>query len=101
MFKVKRSYVENEATPEQVRSVEAPGFFGFQEIICHLIFGVKMDFSRKCRMVANGSTADSPSSLTHPSVVSRDSVLIDFFIAELNDLDVMACNIGNAYLNAP
>ena len=30
MLKVKIAYVENKATPEQVRSVEAPGFVGFQ-----------------------------------------------------------------------
>ena len=63
-LKVKIAYVENEATLEQVRSGEAPWFVGFQEITCHLIFDVKMDFSRKCWMVANGSTAEAPSSLT-------------------------------------
>ena len=52
-------------------------------------------------MVANGSTTEAPSSLTYSSVVTRDSVRIAFLIAELNDLDVMACDVGNAYLNAP
>ena len=88
-------------TPEQVRSAEAPWFVGFQEINCHHIFDVKMDFSKKCRMVANGSTTEDPSSLTYSSVVSKDSVRIAFLIAELNDLEVMACDVGNAYLNTP
>ena len=90
MLKVKIVYAENETTPEQVRSGEAPGFVGFQEITCHLIFDVKMDFSRKCWMVANGSTTEAPSSLTYSSVVSRDSVGIAFLIADLNDMDAVA-----------
>jgi hypothetical protein len=34
-------------------------------------------------------------------VVSRESVRIAFLIAALNDLDGMAADIGNAYLNTP
>ena len=53
MLKVKVAYEENEATPEQVRSGEAKGFIGFQEITCHLIFDVKIDFTLKARWVKN------------------------------------------------
>jgi hypothetical protein len=42
---------------------------------------------------------EAPTSLTYSSIVSRDSVKIAFMIAALNDLDIMACDIGNAYLN--
>ena len=101
MLKVKIAYVDNEATPEKLRSGEAPGFVGFQKITCHLIFDVKMYFSSKCWMVANGSTTEDPSSLTYSSVVSKDSVRIAFLIAELNDLEVMDCDVGNVYLNTP
>ena len=52
-------------------------------------------------MVANGATTETPSSLTYYSVVSKDSVFVAFIIAELNDLDVMTCDVGNSYLNAP
>ena len=44
---------------------------------------------------------EAPASLTYSSVVSRDSVKIAFLYGALNDLDIMVCNIGNAYLNAP
>jgi len=44
---------------------------------------------------------ETPSSITYSSVVSRESVKIAFLIAALNDLDIMSCDIGNAYLNAP
>ncbi|KAL7515969.1 hypothetical protein ACHAWF_000018, partial [Thalassiosira exigua] len=60
-----------------------------------------MDFTCKARFVANGSTTDTPSTLTYSSVVSRDSVRIALLVAALNDLDIFACDIGNAYLNAP
>ena len=46
-------------------------------------------------------TTEAPASLTYSSVVSRDSVKIAFLVGAINDLDIMACNIGNAYLNAP
>ena len=38
--------------------------------------------------------------MTYLSVVSRDSVQIARAIAALNDLDVLACDIHNAYLTA-
>eukprot|EP00957_Ditylum_brightwellii_P193879 14764817-Ditylum_brightwellii.AAC.1 len=60
-----------------------------------------MDFTRKARFVANGAKTEAPASITYSSVVSRDSVKLAFLIAALNDLDVLACDIGNAYLNAP
>ena len=75
-------------------------FFGFQDIGCHLIFDVKMDFTRKARFVAGGHTTEAPSSITHYSVVSRDSVQLAFTIAALNGVDVMSCNLENTYLNA-
>ena len=53
-------------------------------------------------MVADGhKLARDSSAPTYASVVSRESVRILFTIASLNDLDVMAADISNAYLNAP
>ena len=102
MSKVRVAYKPHETyTPEQVRKNEAPELTGYQEISCHLIFDVKMDFTRKARFVANGSTTEAPISMTYSSVVSRDSVRLAFLIAALNDLDIMSCDIGNAYINAP
>jgi len=43
---------------------------------------------------------EAPTSLTYPSVVSRDSVKIAFLIAALNDIDILACGIKNACLDA-
>lgn len=76
---------------------------GIQEIKCHMIFYVKMDgnFTRKARLVAGGHVTETPASITYSSVVSRDSVRTAFMLAALNDLDVFAADVGNAYLNAP
>jgi hypothetical protein len=65
-----------------------------------MIFDIKMDFTRKARFVAGGHTTETPASTTYSSVVSRDSVRIAFMFAALNDLDILAADVGNAYLNA-
>jgi Reverse transcriptase (RNA-dependent DNA polymerase) len=89
------------ATPEDVRAGRAKQMIGYQEIKCHVIFDVKMDFTRKARFVAGGHLTDTPGSITYSSVVSRDSIRIAFLVAGLNDLDVLAGDVTNAYLNAP
>ena len=88
-------------TPQQVREGKAATLIGYQEIKCHVIFDVKMDFTRKARFVAGGHMTTTPDSLTYSSVVSRDSIRIAFLVAGLNDLDVLAGDVTNAYLNAP
>ena len=76
---------------------------GFTKINCHIIFDIKMgeNFRRKARLVAGGHLTEAPSSITYSSVVSRDSVRIALLIAALNDLNILACDIQNAYLTAP
>jgi len=73
---------------------------GYQRIRCHMIFDVKMDFTRKARFVAGGHTTETPTALTYSSVVSRDSVRLILLTAALNDVPLLAADIGNAYLNA-
>ena len=99
--KVKVAWKADEKfTPEQIRSQKTNKYIGFQEIGCHLIFYVKMNFTRKSRFVAGVHTTEAPSVITYSSVVSRDSVRLAFMIAGLNGLDIMSCGIENAYLNA-
>jgi hypothetical protein len=74
---------------------------GFQEIGCHIVFDIKMDFTRKARFCAGGHNTNTPVVMTYSSVVLRDSVWIGFMLVVLNGLDVMACDLENAYLNAP
>ena len=75
---------------------------GYQETKCHLIFDIKMreNFRCKAHLVAGGHMADTPTTLTYYSVVLRDSVRIALTIAALNEIDILSCDIQNAYLSA-
>jgi hypothetical protein len=74
----------------------------YKDLRCHMIFGVKMeDFHRNARFVAGGHTTDTPHNMTYASVVSRESVIIYFTSAALNDVDVNMNDIENAYLTSP
>ena len=74
---------------------------GSQFVDCFMHFEVKMDFRRKARLVAGGHVTTTPETSTYAGVVSRESVRIAFLIAALNDLDILAADIQNAYLTAP
>ena len=89
--------------PQQIRSDRKKHLVGYKEITCHFVFDIKLDgsFTRKARFCANGSKTDVPKSLSYSSVVSRESVRIAFLLASLNDVEVSACDISGAYLNAP
>jgi len=68
-----------------------------------MVFDIKMDsdLTRKACFVARGHTTMDPNTTTYSSIVSRESVQIAFLITALNNLDIFAVDIGNAYLNAP
>ena len=87
----------------QLYESDPKSLIGYQEVKCHMIFDVKLgeNFRRKARLVCQGNKTETPSSVTYSSVVSRDSVHICLTIAALNDLQVMAADIQNAYLSAP
>jgi hypothetical protein len=76
---------------------------GYKRITGHIIFDVKLgeNFRRKARFVADGHLTTVPESMTYSTVVSRDSVRILLLIAALNDLDLQAADIQNAFLTAP
>ena len=79
--------------------VQAPP--GWHKVTGHLVFDVKMDFTRKARWVLDGHKTPDPLGSTYAGVVSRESVRIAFTYAALNGLDVCAVDILNAYLQAP
>jgi hypothetical protein len=85
----------------EVLPVGAPPPVGHTKIGCHIIWDVKADFTRKARYVAEGYRTDPPAALCYASVVSRESVRLAFLIAALNDLDVLAADLGNAFINSP
>ena len=63
-----------------------------KEIPLRMIFDVKMNFTRKARLVAGGHLTDPPEALTYSRLA--------FMLAKLNGLDMIMTNIGKAYLNA-
>ena len=72
-----------------------------KKINYHFIFDVKMDLTRKARLVAGGHlNRDVPKYASYSSVVSRESIRICFTLAALNDQEIISGDIGNAYLNA-
>ena len=74
---------------------------GWRKTTGHLVWDVKMDFTRKARWVLDGHKTPDPIGSTYAGVVSRESVRIAFTYAALNGLDVFAADIRNAYLQAP
>ena len=77
----------------------------YQKVTCHMIFDVKMldsdgIFRRKARYVAGSYTKETPGALTYASTVSQYSVRIVITLAALDGLDVLACDVQNAYLTA-
>ena len=75
---------------------------GYQFMKCHMIFDIKFgeNFCHKAQLVAGGHMTETPATLTYSSVVLCDSVRIALTVAALNDLQVMSCDIQNAYLTA-
>ena len=74
---------------------------GWSKASRHMIWNVKMDFTRKARWVKDRHRTADPIGSNYAGVVSRDSVRIAFTYAALNGLDICAANIQNAYIQAP
>ena len=73
---------------------------GYKKIRTHLIYAVKHDGRHKSRMVADSHLTDIPVESVYSGVVSLRGLRMVMFLAELNDLDTCATDIGNAYLEA-
>ena len=93
-------YVRPEFEVFEGRKEDLP--IGYQIIKCHMIFDVKLgeNFRRKSRLVGGGHMTTAPTSATYSSVVLCDSLRIALMVTALNGLDILACDIQNAYLTA-
>ena len=67
----------------------------------HIIFDVKMDFTRKTRWVKDGHKTPDLETSSFAGVVSCDSIRIALTHMALLRLPVLGANICNAYLQAP
>ena len=73
---------------------------GYQSIHCHIIFDCKEDGRRKARFVAGGHMTAPPKGSVYSSVASLRSICMVAFLAELNQLELYAADVENAYLEA-
>ena len=74
---------------------------GFTKSSGHMIYDVKMDFTRKARWVKDGHRTPDPESSSYDGVMSRESIRIMLTHAALHDVPVVAVDVRNAYLQAP
>ena len=73
---------------------------GYKKITGRLVFDVKHDGRYKARYVAGGHLTDVPVDSVYSGVVSLRGLRIVAFLSELNDLELWATDVGNAYLEA-
>ena len=85
----------------EILEEDQPAPAGWKKASGHLVWDVKMDFTRKARWVLDGHKMPDLIGSTFAGVVSRESVRIALMYAALNGLQVFAADICNAYLQAP
>lgn len=73
---------------------------GYTKSSGHLVFDVKMDFTRKARWVKDGHKTADPETSSYAGVVSKESIRVLLTHAALHDIPVCAADIRNAYLSA-
>jgi hypothetical protein len=78
----------------------APPPTGYKKIHTHHIYDCKHDGRHKAWMIADGHLMDIPLESMYSGVISLRGLRIVTFLSELNDLDLWATDIGNAYLEA-
>ena len=87
--------------PDQTR--EGKLKLGFKYVLTHMIFYIKMDGKFTCKSIlgSGGHKTALLSSITYSSVVTSESVRLEFITGGMNNLDICYGDIGNSYLNAP
>lgn len=71
---------------------------GFRYIHLYFVFDVKYDLRRKTRLVDGGNTTSPSIEDIYSGVVSIESVRIALLLADANNLEVLATDVGNAFL---
>jgi hypothetical protein len=74
---------------------------GWHKASGHIIFDVKMDFTRKAHWVKDGHKTPVSPTPSFAGVVSRESIHISLTYAALLGLPVWGADIRNAYIQAP
>eukprot|EP00957_Ditylum_brightwellii_P117371 8951531-Ditylum_brightwellii.AAC.1 len=66
----------------------------------HLAYNVKQDGRCKARLVAGGHMTEPNTDTYYSSMVSLRTMRMMIFLAELNGMELIAADVGNAYLEA-
>ena len=74
---------------------------GWSKATGYLIWNVEIDGTRRARWVLDGHMTQDSEHSTYAGVVSREIVRIALTYTTLNDIDVNAADIRNAYIQAP
>ena len=75
---------------------------GWQKAPLRMIFDIKNEDQRyKARLVIGGHKVDSTGYNVYSSQVDNMSVLLLFLIAKHAGLDIMTCDVSNAFVTAP
>ena len=74
---------------------------GWRKVSGHIIFYLKMDFTRKARWVKDGHQTPDLLTSSYAGVVSRESDHIALIHAALLGIQTMVYDIRNANLQAP
>ena len=82
-------YIYNYRVAFEILGSEDKSPVGYKEIMCNLIFEVKIDLTRKAQYAAGGHLTDPPYSVIYASVVSQEIVRIYFLVSALNYLDIL------------
>ena len=93
--------IHNISVAFEILPTGAPVPVGWKKSSRHLIWDVKMEFTRKAHWVKDWHRTHDPKESNYSGVVSRNSVITALTYDALNDVDVTAADIQNAYLQAP
>ena len=73
---------------------------GYKKIRVHFVYDIKHDLRYKACLVADGHLTNPGADQAYSGVVSLKSLRLALLIGELNGLQTMVGDIGNAYLEA-
>jgi Reverse transcriptase (RNA-dependent DNA polymerase) len=73
---------------------------GYKRIQYQMIYDAKHDGHLKARLAAGGHLTDPNTESVYPGVVSLRGINLVIFLAKLNQLEIWAADVGNAYLEA-
>ena len=74
---------------------------GFSELSVHMVFDIKLDLTRKARIVADVHLTPDPIDSTYARVVSKESARIALTYAVLLGVDIWVANIVNDFGQTP